>query len=221
MRTRSVKFGSSNAHGTSLINNHDIQFYASTHLVNPSQSDLRVLPSYFRPSEHVCGEATDRRLGGICYRYVKERLTWHAAQAHCVSMGMNLAEIQNKEQNDAVFDLAKKKRFDIWIGLHFSQGLWQWAGTGHVNEPKNYRKWVDGVVKSGKDWKCVIMWTFHDRRTWIDRKCDRLERSVCQKSKSKLRAVLRRFYYRNLFVCTAYGANQQDWPLWLRAAKMV
>ncbi|XP_034613541.1 C-type lectin domain family 2 member B-like [Trachemys scripta elegans] len=69
---------------------------------------------------------------GKCYYFSEAKGNWNHSQSHCSSLGAFLAAIDT--QQDLVFMLRYKSKFDHWIGLRRDPGQpWKWANGTEFN----------------------------------------------------------------------------------------
>lgn len=81
-------------------------------------------------------------LDGKLYECYDNPLSWEDAKAHCENLGGHLVTINNKEENDLVFDMIEGSGRFAWIGASYntSNACWEWV-TG---EEFNYTNWIEG-----------------------------------------------------------------------------
>lgn len=95
-----------------------------------------------------------------CFRGVKGRMTWDAAQRYCRHQGGELASIMDMEDNEAVLDVVDKLKYEggggPWIGLKREGHDFRWAD----GSPLIYSNFGLKAL----EYSCVFMWAFSG--TW-------------------------------------------------------
>ncbi|XP_076084223.1 perlucin-like protein [Mytilus galloprovincialis] len=123
-----------------------------------------------------------RQYNSSCYVLSSKRLSWYNAESYCQEHGARLIEIETKEQQDSLTDLAKRfySKYNFWLGGkdEISENRWIWSSTNHSIM---YKNWGIGEPNGGKGENCLAMygfWTY----TWYDMGCSYLLQFVCEKS---------------------------------------
>ena len=135
--------------------------YHNTMMINKLREEMRHITRGFS-----C-EAPWTHLAGGCYRFLTEKLSWDGAKEACERLpgGGRLVEIRTEEQNDAIYEEAKKLMPTAWIGLsdRAREGEWVWTSgetatftnwarmPGQEPMPDNYR----GIDKNGEN--CAVI----------------------------------------------------------------
>jgi len=118
------------------------------------------------------------KLGKNCYAYIEEPENWAEAQAVCESMGGQLAEISDYEENVVIKGMVTNLKADVWIGGDdlVEEGTWRWASGAPVN---GYTDWAPGEPddKDGEDCMELMPKLGH----WNDEDCDKIQPFICEK----------------------------------------
>ena len=104
-----------------------------------------------------------------CYRIFYESLSWTRASAKCRAESGHLASIPDKETEDFLVGLAKKKQpgisIGLWIGGYRKNGdsEWQW----NDGSPWSYTNWARGEPNNtrGREHHLELWW---DTPGWND-----------------------------------------------------
>ncbi|XP_072021135.1 perlucin-like protein [Amphiura filiformis] len=94
-----------------------------------------------------------------CYFISTDRLTFHAAQTSCQSMGAELTSVHSAAENTFLLHEMQASGIQgMWIGLHdtSSEGNFQWTdGT-----PFDYFDWKENEPNNFADEDCVHLWRY-------------------------------------------------------------
>ncbi|XP_014032156.1 galactose-specific lectin nattectin [Salmo salar] len=114
-----------------------------------------------------------------CFRYVASQLDWADAESYCVSLGANLASVNNKGEFSFVKNLIKS--FDpaesyTWIGLSdlHKEERWMWSDGSKVV----YTIWSSGEPSGSRTENCVQTNYLNDK-LWNDAVCSYKSAFVC------------------------------------------
>ncbi|KAM4713877.1 C-type mannose receptor 2-like [Anableps anableps] len=89
-------------------------------------------------------------VNGRCFQYIPKPMTWARAERNCLSMGANLASVQNMNeyrQIQSVISSATYGSKPTWIGGTDAQenGIWFWSD----GSPFKFRNWCPGEPNNG------------------------------------------------------------------------
>ena len=122
-------------------------------------------------------------VGGLCYLYVEQSLSWADAETHCKDSDAHLAKITNKGKNDQVAGMIQGT--GAWLGLSDSksEGSWKYAQGG--GDLGNYNNWLAGSPDGGEEENCAMMFGpgSEDSGKWDDANCTLQMPFVCTKNK--------------------------------------
>ncbi|XP_076092750.1 perlucin-like [Mytilus galloprovincialis] len=130
-------------------------------------------------------------MGGSCYIFNDEKMTWHDAMEWCKSKGGYLAEINDKQESDQLEKVAAGwhvrniTQFEFfWLGAHDEQteGVWVWETS---QKRLTYTDWYPGEPNSfqGHEEDCLALFSltsFH----WVDYECQKLTNFICESPSS-------------------------------------
>uniref|UniRef100_A0A667YUP9 C-type lectin domain-containing protein n=1 Tax=Myripristis murdjan TaxID=586833 RepID=A0A667YUP9_9TELE len=127
-----------------------------------------------------------------CYRFLTEKLNWDQSRSRCEKLGGQLVKIDSKDEQVrvALFSTQQNK---FWIGLtdQETEDEWLWVDGSRLDkrfdsfwsgkEPDNWK----GTNSDGED--CATMGEKGGAaglKSWFDRDCNKLQKSICEKSAS-------------------------------------
>lgn len=100
--------------------------------------------------------------------YISTTKNWTSAREHCIKLSMNLAVIENSEENAEVSSL-KPNSDDIWIGLYRVPWTWSdksqssfknWRSSSPNNPPGNQHCVAENNLHVWDDDICTIKYVF-------------------------------------------------------------
>ncbi|XP_054636827.1 type-2 ice-structuring protein-like [Dunckerocampus dactyliophorus] len=125
-------------------------------------------------SNSTCpGNWTD--LGERCFRFVPKHMIWTTAQAHCQSMGANLASIHNVIEVELIHRMAGNDTA-VWTGGSSCQqkNVWLWCDGTTLD----FTYWCPGHPKEDPE-SCCLYISPKDGKCWEEFACNNLLPSVC------------------------------------------
>ena len=125
-----------------------------------------------------------------CYRIFYESLSWTRASAKCRAESGHLASIPDKETEDFLVGLAKKKQpgisIGLWIGGYRKNGdsEWQW----NDGSPWSYTNWARGEPNNtrGREHHLELRWDNpggvcrKEWHCWNDQHHEKRNNYICQ-----------------------------------------
>merc|ERR1712241_1087398 len=124
---------------------------------------------------------------GWCYAYIEEPSRWAEAEAVCKALGGYLAEIHNKQENDAVEKIVSQHDKIVWLGGHdlITEGKWAWASSSLTVDGTEFSDWATGEPNDDHhEEDCMEFYPNRKSGTghWNDRRCGYEKNSlICQK----------------------------------------
>ncbi|XP_047242148.1 ladderlectin-like isoform X2 [Girardinichthys multiradiatus] len=120
------------------------------------------------------------QLNSRCFKYVPRPLSWAAAERNCLSMGANLASVQDMNeyhQIQNIIQMASSMSKEAWIGGSNAQELniWLWTDGSRFS----YTHWCPGEPNSSNQ-RCLQM-NYSAEKCWDDQICAIELPSVCAK----------------------------------------
>ncbi|XP_012815689.1 C-type lectin domain family 10 member A isoform X4 [Xenopus tropicalis] len=116
-----------------------------------------------------------------CYYVSKSGYPWEEAKKRCEGLSAHLVVINNEDEQEYVFGIAKGQF--TWIGLTDSEGEWKWLdGTPYNTSPKFWiadqpDNYFGHGLGGGED--CAHL---HYNGQWNDDHCSRRYRFICEKA---------------------------------------
>ncbi|CAI5670281.1 unnamed protein product [Oreochromis niloticus] len=127
----------------------------------------------------VCYNVTEQNKKN--YMYISTTKTWPSAREYCIKHSMDLAVIENSEENAEVSSL-KPNTTDIWIGLY--RVPWTWSDKSQSSF-KNWRSSSPNNYQGNQH--CVVEDKLHE---WDDDQCTMNYVFICHQV-AKLRTTVK------------------------------
>uniref|UniRef100_A0A8C5ENM2 C-type lectin domain-containing protein n=1 Tax=Gouania willdenowi TaxID=441366 RepID=A0A8C5ENM2_GOUWI len=109
------------------------------------------------------------------YIVVEKELSWAEAVNYCRSNHIDLASIENSEENAKNIQLMTLGDNNAhWIGLH-TEVIWKWSNGKRLS----YTNWKVGEPNQGLMGRCVYLRKGH----WEDDTCERPHYFICSAGK--------------------------------------
>ncbi|WP_278924624.1 C-type lectin domain-containing protein, partial [Pseudophaeobacter profundi] len=110
-----------------------------------------------------------------------DQKTWSSAKTACKEKGMELASVENEEEEMELEAILKSCGYNlgfVWIGASDieSEGEFIWSSSGR---PLSYTNW-DPHNTGGTDQNCLAAGWASDYYKWADRPCAELHTYVCE-----------------------------------------
>ncbi|XP_047661524.1 asialoglycoprotein receptor 2-like [Tachysurus fulvidraco] len=123
---------------------------------------------------------------GVClprqYHFINENKTWSEAQRYCRENYVDLASINNTEEDLAltnITDIWNSRR--AWIGLYDDLNSWKWSlddDSFYKEGERSFRNWF---IQMPRDWYgislCVYV-SYYDG-VWWETSCSSMLRFMC------------------------------------------
>uniref|UniRef100_A0A3P9MYA5 Ladderlectin-like n=1 Tax=Poecilia reticulata TaxID=8081 RepID=A0A3P9MYA5_POERE len=122
------------------------------------------------------------RINSRCFQYVQKSMSWAKAEKNCLSMGANLASVQDLNEYRKIKAMIDKISYgakEAWIGGTNAQELtiWLWSDGSNFS----YSDWCPGEPNNGGGNQRCIQINYSGEKCWDDMWCDHLQPSVCVK----------------------------------------
>jgi hypothetical protein len=112
--------------------------------------------------------------GGHVYYFCDTESTWAAARASCMSGGMDLAHVNDMNENDFLAqEIGNSANNNAWLGGTVVAGAWVWIDD---TQPITYSSWDSGAPAATAD-QCV--WA-DDNGAWMAEACGGMHGYVCE-----------------------------------------
>ena len=130
----------------------------------------------------VCqlGRGIRRSRFGFHYFLSNKATTWRQAQRACRRLGMNLARIDSRRENNWLFRSFGRSR--PWIGLNDIRRERHFVNVDGCR--RRFVAWARGEPNNSGNEDCAQLWTL---RGWNDNRCNNRYRYLCKKSNRKVR----------------------------------
>ncbi|XP_032438030.1 ladderlectin-like [Xiphophorus hellerii] len=120
-------------------------------------------------------------INGRCFQYVKKGMTWAAAERNCLSMGANLASVQNANEYREMQKMIAASSLEskaAWIGGNSQEeSIWLWSDGSRFD----YKSWCSGEPNNdGGNQRCIQI-NYTAAKCWDDVNCAFQLHSVCAK----------------------------------------
>ncbi|XP_035985191.1 ladderlectin-like [Fundulus heteroclitus] len=117
-----------------------------------------------------------------CFRYVAKALSWARAEKNCLSMGANLASVNDLDEYHQVQSLitwVSHGSKETWIGGTNAQetSVWLWSD----GSPLRYTNWCRGEPNNYKGGQLCLVINYSGEKCWDDDFCYVQLPSVCAK----------------------------------------
>ncbi|XP_071145261.1 perlucin-like protein [Mytilus edulis] len=130
-------------------------------------------------------------VGDSCYLFNWEKMSWSEAMEWCKSKGGYLAELNTKEENNQIQQLASIRHQPSVTHIGYvsardmkTEGQWVWENSG---TPVTFTDWWPGEpnVDDAAIEDCLTLFSSL-RFKWLDNDYQKLRRSICEIKLSKL-----------------------------------
>ncbi|KAL5011358.1 hypothetical protein ScPMuIL_009909 [Solemya velum] len=114
--------------------------------------------------------------GNSCYKLFKGKQSYDGATAECEKLKAHLTRIEDKQENNFISKMKKRKA--AWIGLHYEETDedFHWFDCP---ERIHYSNWKKGEVNRKDGQNCAVMLR---KGVWKPEKCGTKRRYVCEKT---------------------------------------
>ncbi|KAK5607004.1 hypothetical protein CRENBAI_010277 [Crenichthys baileyi] len=122
------------------------------------------------------------QINSRCFKYVPRPLSWDGAEKNCLSMGANLASVQDMNeyhQIKSVISMASSGSKETWIGGTNVQELNIWLWTD--GSPFSYTHWCPGEPSNFQGNQRCLQMNYSAQKCWDDLNCSEKLPSVCGK----------------------------------------
>ncbi|XP_027141987.1 macrophage mannose receptor 1-like [Larimichthys crocea] len=112
------------------------------------------------------------------HHYIKILKTWAEAQTYCREKFIDLATINNQDDNDRLQRVLKDPGTFAWIGLQDDKTRWKWAmGNADFNINTDFSNWrLSEPNNLGSKQNCCVVNVLTE---WFDFPCTDLRASIC------------------------------------------
>uniref|UniRef100_A0A3B4T747 C-type lectin domain-containing protein n=1 Tax=Seriola dumerili TaxID=41447 RepID=A0A3B4T747_SERDU len=127
----------------------------------------------------------------LLFWYVNLRKNWTEAQSYCRMKFIDLATVNNEDDNQRLVTLAlnttERKSNNTWIGLYDDINCWKWSMEDeniYVDRDTDFFTWLNGNPdnEKGKE-HCVL---YHNTMNLNDVSCKNLQPFICYDGRNKL-----------------------------------
>ncbi|XP_077081600.1 ladderlectin-like [Siphateles boraxobius] len=123
--------------------------------------------------------ATWRKFGLRCYKFISHPSNWSTAQRNCQNLGVSLASVSNKLENDFLLTLLPSPSTRAWIGATdaVQEGHWLWSNRSCLS----YTNWCSGQPNNYTLHENCLEINFTSDRCWNDECCSTSLSYICVK----------------------------------------
>lgn len=115
------------------------------------------------------------------YHYIKILKTWAEAQTYCRENFIDLATVNNQDDNDRLQSVFEDPGTFVWIGLQ-DEFRWKWTlGDADFNMNTDFSHWkLSEPNNVGSNQHCGVI---NEESNWLDFTCTSTRPSVCYDGK--------------------------------------
>uniref|UniRef100_A0A672UPE2 C-type lectin domain-containing protein n=1 Tax=Strigops habroptila TaxID=2489341 RepID=A0A672UPE2_STRHB len=115
-------------------------------------------------------------LGGHCYGYFGQELSWRRAEAWCKAArgGGHLASLHTPEEHRALAAFEEDDDDNVWIGLYRRGQAWSWVDGSR----RRYSAWDGDDAAAGP--RCAALEDAAGFMSWDDESCSEKKPFVCK-----------------------------------------
>ncbi|XP_071144357.1 perlucin-like protein [Mytilus edulis] len=116
-----------------------------------------------------------------CYFFSSEKLDWYYAEFACRAHDARLVEIETKDRQDFIADIAKHHPHarNYWTGGRddVTEGRWIWSST---DQPITFTNWGPHEPSNRTDQNCIAIHAATNWK-WVDGTCSETTWFICEK----------------------------------------
>nr|XP_055073400.1 macrophage mannose receptor 1-like [Misgurnus anguillicaudatus] len=145
----------------------------SADFVNTTMSPTTVAPGGCAPEWTL--------FRGKCYKFFKNKMSWHKAQDHCISNEGKLVSIWSRTEQFFLTTLMLSAVNDVWIGANDIATAKKFVWT--ENRAVRYSNWLK-FHPSSWGYRCVVMVKDPEKFTgmWKNAKCENEKGFICKRN---------------------------------------
>ncbi|XP_017868631.1 PREDICTED: uncharacterized protein LOC108617360 isoform X1 [Drosophila arizonae] len=135
-----------------------------------------------------CGKRYLRQINGKCYYFAGKKMNWFGAQNNCLRKDLNLADIANKDDFDAVMKFLRSRgnMEDYWFGGNDLQteGRFTYISTGRPVRYFGGAAAIEPTHRANLD-DCLEVRLRYNGTTVTDDNCEEEQYFICQATELK------------------------------------
>ncbi|XP_030242178.1 uncharacterized protein LOC108652891 [Drosophila navojoa] len=135
-----------------------------------------------------CGKRYLRQINGKCYYFAGKKMNWYGAQNNCLRKSLNLADIANKDDFDAVMKFLRSRgnMEDYWFGGNDLQteGRYTYISTGRPVRYFGGAAAIEQTHRANFD-DCLEVRLRYNGTTVTDDNCEEEQYFICQATELK------------------------------------